>query len=87
MSSPDLEFSGIINKIKRPVTTYGIDSNADVSASKISYNEMKSIFISEGAKKESQEIINDFINKLLSTFNYLHVKYFLKIQSNLVSIY
>ena len=36
--------SGIINKIKRPVTTYGIDSNADVSASKISYNEMKSIF-------------------------------------------
>tara|TARA_B100001778_G_scaffold320606_1_gene311162 strand:+ start:737 stop:2116 length:1380 start_codon:yes stop_codon:yes gene_type:complete len=34
----------IINKIKRPITTYGIKSNANVCASNISYNKMKSRF-------------------------------------------
>ena len=34
----------IINKIKRPITTYGINSNADIQASMISFNEMKSFY-------------------------------------------
>ncbi len=36
--------SDIINKIKRPITTYGINSNADIQASMISFNEMKSFY-------------------------------------------
>ena len=36
--------SDIINKIKRPITTYGIKSNADVTASKLSFDKMESFY-------------------------------------------
>ena len=34
----------IIDKIKRPITTYGLSSNADISASEIIFNEMESTY-------------------------------------------
>ena len=36
--------SDIINKIKRPITTYGIKSNADVTASNLSFDKMESFY-------------------------------------------
>ena len=34
----------IVDKIKRPITTYGLSSNADISASEIIFNEMESTY-------------------------------------------
>ena len=44
LCSDSIGANKILDKIKRPVTTYGIESKADVSASMISYNKMESIY-------------------------------------------